>query len=248
LIAYGCTIGVPQRYERYALAGIERARERSAPLYEVRGSDSLFRAYNEILDRAAADPRVEALVLPHEDTTIFDPGFEAKVRAALAERRVAVVGAIGAIGVAGIDWWVHERTLGAATMRSPTPFPAWGPLLIGGGTVVGLGGTGEVEMVDGLLLILSRWVIEELRFDESLAPGFHGYDADLCFQARERGRTVMVADLEVEHAYDWPVLSSFAYRAAWKRAHIAFRRKWEGRMPLRTRLELSGRGIGDLVR
>ncbi len=88
-------------------------------------------------------------------------------------------------------------------------------------------------MVDGFLLILSRWVIEELRFDESLGPGFNGYDADLCFQARERGRKVVVAEIAVEHHHHWPELSSFAYRAAWKRAHVAFRRKWEGRMPLR---------------
>jgi hypothetical protein len=233
LIAFGCAIADPQRYERCALAGIERVRKPPAPLYEVRGSDSLFRAYNEILDRAVADSAVETLVLVHEDTTILDSRFEAKAREALAEPGVAIVGAIGAIGVGGIDWWLHERLVGSATLRSPTPFPSWGPPLVGGGTVVGPGGTGEVDMVDGFLLVLTRWVIEELRFDESLGPGFDGYDADLCFQARERGRKVVVADFDVEHHHPWAELSSFAYRAAWKRAHVAFRRKWEGRMPLR---------------
>lgn len=233
MIAYGSAIGDRRRYERCALAGIERTREAAAPVYQVPESASLFRAYNEILDRAADNPRVETLVLVHEDTTIHDPRFEAKARAALADHDVAIVGAIGAVGVGGIDWWVHERLVGSATLRSPTPFPSWGPPLIGVGTVVGPGGSGEVDMVDGFLLILSRWAIEGLRFDESLGPGFDAYDADVCFQARERGRKIVVADLDVEHHHHWPELSSFAYRAGWKRAHVAFRRKWEGRMPLR---------------
>ncbi len=234
MIAYGCAISDPRRFERCALVGIQRARQPSAPLYEVRGSDSLFSAYNEILDRAREDPRIEALVLVHEDTTILDPRFEENIRSFLRDPEVAIVGAIGAVGVGGIDWWVHERLVGSATLRSPDPFPSWGPPLIGGGTVVGPGGSGEVDMVDGFLLVLSPWAIAELRFDESLGPGFDAYDADLCFQARERGRKVVVADLEVEHHHHWAELSSFAYRSRWKRAHVAFKRKWEGRMPLRT--------------
>jgi hypothetical protein len=233
LIAYGSAIGDPQRYRRCALVGIERTRDPSAPVYEVREKASLFRAYNEILDRAASDPSVQTLVLVHEDTTILDPAFESKVRAALSDPEVAIVGAIGAVGVGGIDWWVHERLVGSARLRSPVPFPSWGPPLIGEGTDVGPGGAGEVDMVDGFLLAFSRWAIDELRFDESLGPGFDGYDADVCFQARERGRKVVVADLDVEHHHHWAELSSFAYRARWKRAHVAFRRKWEGRMPLR---------------
>jgi hypothetical protein len=213
--------------------GIDSVRAPSVPVYEIRGEHSLFRAYNEILDRAAADPLVEALVLVHEDNTIQDPCFESKARDALADPDVGIVGAIGAIGIGGIDWWVHERLVGAARLRPPVPFPPWGPPLVGGGEIVGPGGGGEVDMVDGFLLVLSRWVIDELRFDESLGPGFDGYDADLCFQARERGRKVVVAEFAVEHHYRWADLENEEYRSAWKRAHVAFRRKWEGRMPLR---------------
>lgn len=233
MIAYGSAIADEARYERCARAGIDRVRDPSAPVFEVRGSDCLFRAYNEILERAAADARIDTLVLVHEDNTIQDPRFEAKVRDALADPDVAIAGAIGAVGIGGIDWWVHERLVGSAKLRSPVPFPPWGPPLIGEGTMVGPGGSGEVDMVDGFLLILSRWVIDELRFDESLGPGFDGYDADLCFQARERGRKVVVAEFTVEHHHRWADLEDAEYRSSWKRAHIAFRRKWEGRMPLR---------------
>jgi len=233
LIAYGCAIADEHRYESCARIGIDSVRDPSTPVYEVRGSESIFSAYNEMLDRARSDPRVEALALVHEDFTIKDPRFEEKVRETFPDPGVAIIGVIGAIGIGGIDWWIHRRTLGAATLRSPEPFPPWGPPLIGEGTVVGPGGTGEVDMVDGMMLVLSRWATRELRFDESLGPGFDGYDADMCFQARERGRKVVVAELDVEHHHRWADLSNTAYRSAWKRAHIAFRRKWEGRMPLR---------------
>jgi hypothetical protein len=233
VIAYGCAIADERRFQECARAGIDRARDPSAPVYEVRGSDSIFSAYNEMLDRARRDPRIKALALPHEDFTIRDPRFEAKVRDTLGDPDVAIIGVLGGIGIGGIDWWIHERTVGAATLSSPEPFPPWGPPLIGEGTVVGPGGSGPVDMVDGMLLVLSRWAIDELRFDESLGPGFDGYDADICFQARERGRKVVVAELDGEHHHRWAELSNPAYRSAWKRAHIAFRRKWEGRMPLR---------------
>lgn len=233
MIAYGCAIGDERRYERCAQVGIDQACEPSAPTYEVRGSDSIFTAYNEMLDRAKSDPRVEALALVHEDLTIKDARFEAKVRSTFESPDVAIVGVIGAVGIGGIDWWIHDRMVGAAVLHTPAPFAPGGNALIGDRTTVGPGGSGEVDMVDGMLLILSRWAIDELRFDESLGPGFDGYDADICFQARERGRNAVVAELEVEHHHRWADLENPAYRSAWKRAHIAFRRKWEGRMPLR---------------
>ena len=45
---------------------------------------------------------------------------------------------------------------------------------------------GEVETLDGFLLVLSPWAVRTLRFDESLGE-FHGYDLDFCLQVREAG-------------------------------------------------------------
>ena len=58
--------------------------------------------------------------------------------------------------------------------------------------------TGEVDNLDGFLIGLTPWAIQNLRFDESLGKS-HGYDADLCLQAREAGRKVVTADLKVVH-------------------------------------------------
>jgi hypothetical protein len=225
LIAYGCAIGDPERYRTCALPAIERLRGPGDVLLEVPGGNSIFSAYNELLGRARGLDGLEALVLLHEDAAITDPRFPEKLRGALADDSVAIVGALGAIGVVGIDWWDHERLIGVARYRSVEPFPSFGKPLIGDGTIVGPGGSGEVEILDGLLIALSPWAVAELSFDETIGPGFHGYDADICFQARDRGRRVLVIETAVDHHQR--ELYATGRRDEWKRAYTAFRRKWD---------------------
>jgi hypothetical protein len=228
MIAFGCAIASEDKYERFAVPGIERVRDPEAPTIEVRGRSCLFAAYNEILDRAAADSRIEAIVLLHEDTGILDPSFESKVRWALSDPVVAIVGTIGSVGVQGIDWWVHDYGIGSTILEPIDNEVLYETPLLEGSEVSGLGSIGEVDMVDGYLMVLSRWALRELRFDErEVGPGFHGYDADICFQARERGRRVMAVEMDVAHHRN--SVGPDAYREDWLRAQIAFRRKWERR-------------------
>lgn len=228
MIAFGCAIASEDKYRSYAAPGIERVRDVEAPLIEVRDRPCLFSAYNEILDLAAADPRIEAVVLLHEDTQIFDKSFESKVRWALGDPVTAIVGTIGSVGVQGIDWWVHEYGIGSTILEPIDNEILYETPLLDGPEVSGLGSVGEVDMVDGYLLVMSRWALRELRFDEKeVGPGFHGYDADICFQARERGRKVMAVEMDVAHHRN--SVGPDAYREDWLRAQIAFRRKWESR-------------------
>jgi Glycosyltransferase like family len=228
LIAFGCAVHSEEKYERFALPGIAPVRDPGAPLMEVRGRTCLFSAYNELLDRALSDPRIEALTLVHEDTEIRDARFEERVRWALADPAVAIVGTIGSVGVQGIDWWIHDYGVGASILEPIDAAELYETPLIGGSEISGSGSSGEVDMVDGYLLVLSRWAIRELRFDEvEVGPGFHGYDADICFQARERGRKVFAAEMAVAHHRN--SVSPTPYRDDWMRAQIAFRRKWERR-------------------
>ncbi len=153
-----------------------------------RGRSCIFAAYNEIMDEAAEDPRIEALVLIHEDTEIRDDRFEEKLRWGLDDPDVAIVGTIGATGVQGIDWWVHDSGIGSSILEPIDAAELYETPLLKGSEMSGTGGFGDVDMVDGYLLGMSRWALTELRFDEhEVGPGFHGYDADICFQARERG-------------------------------------------------------------
>jgi hypothetical protein len=228
VIGFGCAIGSQEKYERFALPGVERVRMPEAPLVEIRGSNSIFAAYNEILDQFAANPRIEAAVLLHEDTEICDSFFEEKIRWALNDPATAIVGTIGAVGVQGIDWWVHDYGVGSTVLEPIDPEILYETELLEGSEVSGMGSSGEVDMVDGYLLTFSRWAIRELRFDEhGLGPGFHGYDADICFQARERAKKVVAMTMDVAHHRN--SVGPSHYRQDWLRAQVAFRTKWERR-------------------
>ncbi len=49
-------------------------------------------------------------MLVHQDAEIVDPDFCAKVRAALADPDVGLVGCVGALGVRSIAWWEGSVT------------------------------------------------------------------------------------------------------------------------------------------
>jgi hypothetical protein len=228
MIAFGSPITAPEVYERFAQPGIEAAAEPGSAVFAFRATSSIFRSYNLILDKAAVCDDLEALVLVHQDTEIVDPDFCAKVRRALADPDVGVIGCIGAIGVRSIAWWEGSVTWASFIHR-------YGEL--GGGDLPGFAWqrdaappfarTGEVDVVDGFLLVLSPWVVRNLRFDESLGP-LHGYDVDFCLQVRAAGRKVVTEDLRAIHNHSLELVSD---AEGWAEAHVLVARKWDGRMP-----------------
>jgi hypothetical protein len=224
MIAFGCAILDTESYGRYADPGIRRAAEPDSETYAFAAAGGLPRSYNLLLQQAAANEDLEALVLVHPHAEITDPEFCSKVRSALADPDVGVVGAVGAAGVRNIAWWegsvrsghvVHRYTeygggeLQAFSWTHPEPAP------------------GEVDCVDGLLLVLSPWVVRNIRFDETLALGL-GFDVDFCLQVRAAGRKVVVADLDLVHHRGLELLEE---DKVWAEAHIRLSEKWDGRMP-----------------
>jgi hypothetical protein len=228
MIAFGSPITAPEVYERFAEPGIETVAEPGSAVFAYRATSSIFRSYNLILDKAAACDDLEALVLVHQDTEIVDPHFCAKVRRALRDPDVGVVGCIGAIGVRSIAWWEGSVTWASFIHR-------YGEL--GGGDLPGFAWkrdeappfarTGEVDVVDGFLLVLSPWAVRNLRFDESLGQ-LHGYDVDFCLQVRAAGRKVVTEDLRAIHNHSLELVSD---AEGWAEAHVRLARKWDGRMP-----------------
>jgi hypothetical protein len=228
MIAFGCAITAPEIYEQRAKPGIDAAAEPDSAILAFRATSSVFRSYNLLLSRAAALDDLEALVLVHQDTEIVDPGFCATVRATLADPQVGVAGCIGALGVRSIAWWEGSVTWASFVHR-------YGEL--GGGDLPGFAWTvgdrpayartGEVDVVDGFLLVLSPWVVRNLRFDESLGS-LHGYDVDFCLQVRAAGRKVVTADLRAVHHHS---LDLVADPDGWIEAHVRVAAKWDGRLP-----------------
>jgi hypothetical protein len=221
MIAFGCVIGSEERYARYALSGIRQFAEPESVLVEKRGQDCIHRAYNDILAELRDLPELEAVVLLHEDVRITDASFGNRVRAELADPEVAVLGSVGTTGVGSIAWWEGDSQHGQVVWDWLDD-PERAALLDPSRFVIGPGDTAECDAVDGLILVLSRWAARHLSFDEALGPSFHGYDVDICFQARAAGKKVMATPLPVVHCTTAPIRD----RAAWISVHQAFACKW----------------------
>jgi glycosyl transferase family 2 len=229
MIALGCSITEPETYARCAEPGIRLIAEPDTEVMPVRSESSIFRTYNQLLDRAAEMEGLEALVLVHQDAEIVDPHFLAKLRRALADPHVGVVGCVGAIGVRSIAWWEGSVTWASFVHRyrelggGEFPSFSWN-----GDALPPYAHTGEVDTVDGFVLGLAPWTVENIRFDESLGQVLHGYDFDFCLQVRHAGHKVVTADFKVIHHHSLELAGDLEN---WADAHVSIAEKWEGRMP-----------------
>ena len=210
MIAFAVVRADLDKLTRCALPGLRRAAEPDSAFAEVTEAHSMCSAYNEVLDAFREADDLEALALLHEDVELLDDDFCARVRAAFARApRAAVLGVVGALGVQSLRWWEGAGRGRVAETRGLVDFG---------------GGSHAVETVDGLLMVLSSWAVANLRFDEERFDAFHGYDADLCFQARAAGRDVRVEELAAFHH----TKGGYGDVAAFVRADAAWRAKWLG--------------------
>jgi hypothetical protein len=224
MIAFGTAVGEPEPYRRYCDPGVRMAAEPDSEMFTFAAVASVARSYNLLLDAAAAHEDLEALVLLHPHAEIVDPDFCQKVRGAVSDPEVGVVGCVGATGVRSIAWWEGAVRSAPVILRYDD---------YGGGDLPAYSWArpettpGEVEAVDGFLLVLSPWAVRNVRFDEELVLG-HGYDVDFCLQVRAAGRKVVVADLRTIHHRSLELIKDLE---VWIEAHIQMAEKWEGRMP-----------------
>lgn len=228
MIAFGSSITSPEIYRACAEPGIRRVAEPDSEVFALMAAGSIFQSYNLLLDQAAACENLEAFVLVHQDAEIVDPAFCAKLRTALRDPDVGVVGCVGAIGVRSIAWWEGSVTWASFVHR-------YGEL--GGGDIPAFSWkademppyshTGEVETVDGFILGLSPWTVRNVRFDESLGQ-LHGYDFDFCLQVRAAARKIVTVDFGAIHHHSLELVGE---PETWIAAHMRIAEKWEGNMP-----------------
>jgi Glycosyltransferase like family len=228
VIVFGTAVTDPEVYDRYAAEGIRRTAEPDSVVFAHQSAGSLFRTYNVLLDRAAAHENLEALVLVHQDAELVDPDFIPKLREALNDPEVAIVGCAGSVGVRSIAWWQGSLTWAGLTHRYSEygggDFPAisWRPE-----AVPSYARTGEVDSIDGFVMALSAWAVRELRFDESLGK-LHGYDFDICMQARAAGKKVATADFRAIHHHSLDLIKD---PENWIQTHMRLAEKWDGQIP-----------------
>ena len=229
MIGIACAITSEETYEQCAKPGILLAAEPDTPVIARMAVGSIFRSYNMLLDLARDQyPDLEALVILHQDSEILDPDFLKHIREAMKDPDVALVGGAGAIDVRSIAWWEGAVTWASFTHRFDD---------YGGGELPGLSfapdalpdyaATGEVDMIDGFVIGFSPWAIENLRFDESIGGVLHGYDFDICMRAREAGKKVVTAPLQVAHHHSLNLLSE---PEGWIAAHKKLTERWAHRI------------------
>jgi hypothetical protein len=228
MIVFASSITAAETYARCAEPGIRLAAEPDSEVMAFQAAGSIFRSYNLILDEAARRDDLEALVLIHQDAEIVDGDFCAKVRQALADPDVGVVGCVGAVDVRSIAWWEGSVTWASFNHRYEE---------LGGGNLPGFSWDpddvppyarlGEVDTVDGFAIVLAPWTVRNVRFDESLGA-LHGYDFDFCLQVREAGRKIVTADFHVLHHHSLELVSD---PQTWVAAHMRISEKWDGRVP-----------------
>jgi hypothetical protein len=224
MIAFGSVIADAEAYRRFAAPGVRRAAEADSAVHVLMAVGNVCRGYNLLLDVAAEHDDLEALVIVDGRAEIADDGFCAKVREALRDPQVALAGPVGARGVETIAWWQGEVS-SAPVLHRYYEF--------GGGETVGYrwatprAPLGDVDALYGFLLVLSPWAVRTLRFDELLSTG-HGFDVDLCLQARAAGRRVVTADLRAVHHRSLELEENLE---AWLEGHVDLAEKWDGRWP-----------------
>jgi hypothetical protein len=220
VIAFATPISEPEAYERFAGPGIRLAAEPDSEVYAFAAVGSACRSHNLLLDAAAARDDLEALVIVRQDTQISDPGLCHAVRRALADPDVGVAGCIGATGVRGIAWWEGTVSCGPVVHRY---YKHGGGELAGYPWAHASAPLGQVDAVDGCLLVLSPWVVRNVRFDETLSPT-HGYDVDFCRRVRAAGRTVVTAELAVIRHHSLELIGA---PELWVEAHFRFAERWD---------------------
>jgi hypothetical protein len=224
LIAFGLSIVESEPFRRFSGPGLVRAMEPDSVQLAFASVGLTSRTYNLILADAARREDLEALVLVHPHVEITDPGFCAKVREAVSDPEVAVAGVIGGKEVRSLAWWRGPVIAGSVRHHYHE---------FGEGELDGLSwtraerGTGDVGAVDGVLMVLSPWAVRNARFDESLVHGW-GFDVDYCLQAREAGKRVIVADLQLTVHDELDMIDK---PELWVEAHMQLAAKWEGRWP-----------------
>ncbi len=228
MIVFGTAVTEPDTYDRCAAPGIQRAAEPDSIVLAHQTAGSVFRNYNMLLDKASAHGDLEALVLLHQDVELVDSNFAATVREALDDPEVAIVGCVGAVGVRSLAWWQGALTWAGLTHRYPEygggDFPgiSWRPEL-----APSYANTGEVDSVDGFVMALSPWAVRNLRFDESLGK-LHGYDYDICMQARAAGKKVATAEFRAIHHHSLELIND---PETWIQTHIRLAEKWHAHLP-----------------
>lgn len=207
-IGFGVCVGSWDKYSEYVQPNAEKADHR----FLLDNQTSIAEAYNKILEDCQ-EVNLDLLVLQHDDFELLNfSDLELFHKKSLEDPDIAILGVAGAGNVKSLSWW-EGNTVGHTMMDSgPITFPRL---------------EGEVDVVDGMFMVLTPWTIANLRFDEKIVKGFHGYDCDIGLQALAAGKKNFVLDVDSWH-HNITGFKTVEAHQSWLETGTHFKTKWFG--------------------
>ena len=175
------------------------------PLHYARNESnaSVLAAYNQAWRLTAT----EFVCFLHNDTTMLEPAWLARLLAPFASADVGLSGLYGVKRVRRNGRYAG-RTIVHSLADGPTVHAPWE----------------EVAVVDGVCLCLRRAMLEAVGGIDESYGFFHGYDRDLSFAVRETGRRCVVVHAPFRHTGGGTRTREFAARPELERRDLAARR------------------------
>ena len=181
MMGYGVCVGPSDLFEQICRPSIERVSDPGSPLFTIRGQRSMFEAYNALFDLAAANRECNWLVLLHDDVELRKNPVDV-AGPVIEDDSVAILGTLGGSNTISLAWW-KEKAERRGRITDYNKFHDRG------------GGRHEVHAVDDVILCVSRWVIENVRFPSERYCGFEGLGVILATMVRAAEKRVLVEDL-----------------------------------------------------
>ena len=215
VIAFGCAITSGEAYRRFAEPGVERADGAGLRGLRVRGDPA---------DRPHLQPdprrrRASATISRRSCSCTRTPRSSTPTSARRSAPRCAIpTSAWSAAPARPACGASPGGRVGRPRLRSRTRYDEHG-----GGELpayfvdrAGRRRPARSSRSTGILLVLSPWVVRNVRFDEALFLNY-GFDLDFCLQVRAAGTQVSVADLRVVHHRSLELVENLDL---WVEAHI----------------------------
>lgn len=179
---------------------------------------SIFSAYNKGLEKSS----YPYVCFIHQDVKFITSKWGEKLITHLSDSKVGVVGIAGGkiATKTPSSWSISGRRMNIVQHRHKgEPLHIRKPLNFSETRLPAI-------VIDGVFLSMRRDLFKEIKFDESFS-GFHGYDYDICIQAKVAGYSnYVVYDILLEHFSEGTQTKQYYINL------INIAKKWESRLPL----------------
>ncbi len=205
----------PERFEKVSACYHRLLAQVPHEIVGIHDALSLCEGYNRGISRAGGD----YLIFSHDDIDIEAPDFAARLLTYLA--RFDMIGVAGTTQLSGPTWqhagWPHLYGQVGSPRATAAAVDIYCWRLTGQPVL-------NAEALDGVFLAARRCVVERVTFDERTFDGWHLYDIDFTYRARQAGfRIAICDDLFIVHQ------SRGSYGPEWKEYAQRFLDKYPNR-------------------